>query len=99
MNVVDSVSKQAHFILTHTTNKAEGAAWLYLQEIWKHHGLPQAVLSDQGSQFIAKFTCELYRLLGIKLVMSTAYHPQTDGQTECVNQELEGYLWIFMSQH
>jgi hypothetical protein len=56
------------------------------------------VLSDRGSQFIAGFTRELYKLLGIKLAMSMAYHPQTDGQTEHVNQELEGYLHIFTSR-
>jgi transposase InsO family protein len=71
---------------------AEGAVQLFYQEVWKHHGLPRAVLSDQGPQFIAEFKCELYRILGIKLATSTAYHPQTDGQTECFNQELEGYL-------
>jgi hypothetical protein len=98
MNVVDSVTKRAHFIPTHTTITAEGAAWLYLREVWKHHGTPRVVLSDRGSQFTAGFTRQLYKLLGIKLAMSTAYHPQTDGQTERVNQELEGYLRIFTSQ-
>jgi transposase InsO family protein len=53
---------------------------------------------DRGSQFTAGFTRELYKLLGIKLATSTAYHPQTNGQTERVNQELEGYLRIFTSQ-
>jgi transposase InsO family protein len=71
---------------------------LYDREVWKHHGLPQQVLSDRGPQFIAGFTRELYRLLGIKLATSTAYHPQTDGQTERFNQELEGYLRNFTSQ-
>jgi transposase InsO family protein len=56
------------------------------------------VLSDRGSQFIAGFTHELYKLLGIKLATSIAYYPQTDSQTERVNQELEGYLRIFTSQ-
>jgi hypothetical protein len=56
------------------------------------------VVSDRGPQFIAAFICELYKLLGIKLAMSTAYHPQTDGQTERVDQVLEGYLHIFTSQ-
>jgi hypothetical protein len=57
------------------------------------------VLSDRGSQFVAGFTHELYKLLGIiKLATLTAYHPQTDGQTEGINQELEGYLCIFTSQ-
>jgi transposase InsO family protein len=98
MNVVDSVTKRAHCIPTHTTITAEGAARLYLRDVWKHHGTPRAVLSDRGSQFIAGFMRELYKLLGIKLATSTAYHPQTDGQTECANQELEGYLCIFTSR-
>jgi transposase InsO family protein len=98
MNIVDSVTKRAHFIPTHTTITAEGAARLYLREVWKHHGTPRVVLSDRGSQFTAGFTRKLYKLLGIELATSTAYHPQTDGQTEHVNQELEGYLRIFTSQ-
>ena len=49
-------------------------------------------MSDWGPQFIAEFTQELYRLLGIKLAATTAYHPQGDGQTKWVNQELEHYL-------
>jgi hypothetical protein len=60
MNVVDSVSKRVHCIPTHTTISAEGATLLYYREVWKHHGLPQSVLSDRGSQFIAGFTHELY---------------------------------------
>jgi transposase InsO family protein len=97
MCVVDSLTKHAHFIPTHTPINAEGTALLFLKEVWKHHGMPQVVLSDRGSQFIARFMCKLYKLLGIKLAMSTAYHPQTDGQTECINQELEGYLCMFTS--
>jgi hypothetical protein len=98
MNVVDSMSKRVHCIPTHTTISAEGATLLYYREVWKHHGLPQQVLSDGGPQFIAGFTRELYRLLDIKLATLTAYHPQTDGQTEHFNQELEGYLQNFTSQ-
>jgi hypothetical protein len=98
MNVVDTLSKRAHFIPTHTTISAEGAARLYLQHVWKLHGLPTKMVSDRGTQFIAKFTKELYRLLGIKLAASTAYHPQTDGQTERINQELEQYLRIFTNE-
>jgi hypothetical protein len=98
MNIVDSVTKHAHFIPTHTTIMAKGAARLYLREVWKHHGMPRVVLLDRGSQFTAGFTRELYKLLGIKLATSTAYHPQTDGHTEHINQELEGYLCMFTSQ-
>jgi transposase InsO family protein len=98
MNVVDSVTKHVYFIPTHTTIMAEGAACLYLREVWKHHGTLRVVLLDRGSQFMTGFMRELYKLLGIKLATSMAYHPQTDGQTERINQELEGYLCIFTSR-
>jgi transposase InsO family protein len=98
MNVVDCVSKRAHFIPTHTTITAEGAAWIFLKEVWRHHGLPRSVVSDRGPQFVTEFTRKLYKLLGIKLATSTAYHPQTDGQTERVNQEMEQFLRIFVNE-
>jgi len=72
MTVVDSVSKRVHFIPTHTMVTAEGAARLFLHQVWKLHGLPKCVISDRGPQFVACFTKELYRLLGIKLASSTA---------------------------
>jgi len=92
MVVVDSVTKSAHFVSTVTTISAAGAAHLFHNHVWKHHGLPRKVVSDRGPQFVAEFTWELYRLLGIRLAATTAYHPQGDGQTEWVNQELEQYL-------
>jgi len=98
MTVVDSVSKWAHFIPTHTTVTVEGAAWLFLHQVWKLHGLPKCIVSDRGPQFVACFTRELYRLLGIKLASSTAWHPQTDRQTERVNQELDQYLQLFVNE-
>ena len=98
MVVVDSVSKRSHFIPTHTTVTALGSARLYLQNVWKLHGLPRSTLSDRGSQFVAEFMRKLYRLLGITISASTAYHPQSDGQTERVNQELEQYIRIFVSE-
>ena len=97
MVVVDSVGKRSHFIPTNTTVSALGAARLFLHYVWKLHGLPCHVVSDRGVQFIADFTCKLYRLLGIKLATSTAYHPQTNGQTEQVNQELEQYIHLFVN--
>jgi transposase InsO family protein len=97
MCVVNSLTKCAHFIPTHTTINTEGTALLFLKEVWKHHGMPRVVVSDKGPQFVAGFMRELYKLLGIKLAMSTAYHPQTDGQMENVNHVLEGYLRIFTS--
>jgi hypothetical protein len=84
MCVVDDLTKCMHFIPMHTTINAEGTALLFLKEVWKHHGTPRVVVSDRGPQFIVTFMCKLYKLLGIKLAMSTAYHPQTDSQMEHV---------------
>ena len=98
MVAVDSTGKCSHFVETVTTVTAAGAANLYLQNIWKLHGLPQKVVSDHGPQFITTFMKELYQLLGIEAATSTAYHPQTDRQTERVNQELEQYLRIFIGE-
>src|SRR6202789_2799074 len=98
MVVVDSTSKWSHFIPTHTTVTALGSARLYLQHVWKLHGLPKSMLSDRGPQFVAEFMRELYRLLGITISSSTAYHPQSDGQTERVNQELEQYIRVFVNE-
>jgi transposase-like protein len=81
----------------HTTINAKGTALLFFKEVWKHHGTPRVVVSDKGPQFITGFMQELYKLLGIKLAMSTAYHPQTDSQMEHINQVLEGYLRTFTS--
>jgi len=92
MVVVDSVTKRAHFVSTVTMISAARATHLFLNHVWKHHGLPQRVVSNRGPQFVAEFTWELYWLLRIKLAATTAYHPQGDGQTEQVNQELEQYL-------
>src|SRR6202046_3252147 len=98
MVVVDSVTKHRHFVDTVTTISTAGSARLYVQHIWKHHGIPQRVISDRGPQFVAEFMKELYRLLGVKIAATTAYHPQGDGQTERVNQELEQYIWLFINQ-
>ena len=98
MTVVDSVSKRVYFVLTHTMVTAEGAARLFLHYIWKLHGLLKHIVSDHGPQFVASFTKELYRLLGIRLSSSTAWHPQTDGQTEHVNQELNQFLCLFINE-
>jgi len=98
MTVVDAVSKRVHFIPTHTTVTAKGAARLFLHHIWKLHGLPKRVISDRGPQFVALFTKELYRLLGIQISSSTAWHPQMDRQTECVNQELNQFFHLFVNE-
>jgi len=98
MTIVDSVSKRVHFVPTHTTVTVEEAARLFLHHVWKLHGLLKRVVSDCGPQFVASFTKELYRLLGIQLSSSIAWHPQTDGQTERVNQELNQFLRLFINE-
>jgi len=98
MTVVDSVFKRVHFVPTHTTVTAEGVARLFLHYVWKLYGLPKHVVSDRGPQFIASFTKELYRLLGVRLSSSTAWHPQMDGQMERVNQELDQFLCLFVNE-
>ena len=64
--------------------------------MWKLHGLPESVVSDRGPQFVAELTKELNKMLGIQTKLSTAFHPQTDGQMERMNQELEQYLQFFI---
>ena len=65
MTVIDSISKRVHFVPTHTTVTAEEVARLFLHYIWKLHSLPKRVVSNHRPQFVASFTKELYRLLGI----------------------------------
>jgi len=98
MTVMDAVSKRVHFIPTHTTVTAEGAVRLFLHYVWKLHGLLKHVVSDRRPQFIALFTKELYRLLGIRISSSTAWYPQTDGQMERINQELNQFLHLFINE-
>ncbi len=97
MVVVDRLTKMIRLIPTYTSLTSEGAARLYRDHVWKDFGLPESVISDRGTIFVSKFMQALNDLLGIKTNISTAYHPQTDGQTERVNQEVEQYLRIFVN--
>jgi len=90
--VCDRLLKMTHFVATTEGTSAEGLARLYWDNVWKLHRLPESVVSDRGPQFAAELTKELNKMLGIKKKLSTAFHPQTDGQTERMNQELEQYL-------
>ena len=72
-------------------------ARLFLDYVFRLHGLPDTIVSDRGSQFVSAFREHLTYSLGIKRKLSTAYHPQTDGQTERANQDLENYLWQYVS--
>jgi hypothetical protein len=86
---VDRLTKMAHFSPAITEITAEGTTNLYLQHIFKHHDLPTDIISDRGPQFTSKFIAKLLELLAIKGNKSTAFHPQSDRQTERVNQVLE----------
>jgi len=71
-------------------------ARLFRDNVWKLHGLPESIISDRGPQFVAGSMRELNEMLWIKSKLSTVFYPQTDGQTERVNQALEQYLRIFI---
>ena len=94
--VCDRLSKMTHFVATMEGTSAEGLARLFRNNMWKLHGLQESVVSDRGPQFVAKLTKELNRMLEIKTKLSTVFHPQTDRQTERMNQELEQYLRFFV---
>ncbi len=90
--VVDHLSKRIHAVPTVTSLDSAGVAQLFLEHVWRHHGLPEEVISNRRPTFVSNFLHELATLLGVKLTPSTSYHPQTDGQTERMNQEIEAYL-------
>jgi len=94
--VCDCFSKMAHFIATMEKTSAEGLTKLFWDHIWKLHRLPESIISDRGVQFAVEMMKELNNLLGIQTKLSTAYHPQIDGQMEKINHKLEQYLRVFI---
>ena len=92
---VDMFSKMVHFAPTKTTATAPDTARLFFDHVFRLHGLPKAIVSDRDAKFTSKFWQTLFQTLGTKLAMSTAFHPQTDGQTERANRTLEDMLRAF----
>jgi transposase InsO family protein len=90
--VVDRLTKTAHFIAVNSTYSAKDYAEIYLDPIVRLHGIHKTIISDRGPQFIAHSWKQLDENLGTKLICSSTYHPQTDGQTERVNQIVEDML-------
>ena len=90
--IVDRLTKSAHFILVKVTYNAEKLAKLYISEIVRLHGVPLSIISDRGTQFTSMFWRTLHAKLGTRLDLSTAFHPQTDGQSERTIQVLEDML-------
>ena len=95
--VVDRFSKMAHFVALQENATAKDCAQAFLKEIWKLHGLPEDIVSDRDTKWTGEFWNNLCVMLGIKRNLSSAFHPQTDGQTERVNQNLETYLQTFIN--
>jgi len=94
--VCDQLTKIAHFVLTTEKTLAKRLAKLFRDHIWKLHGLPESIISNRGAQFAANLMKELNQILVIKMRLSMIFHPQTNGQTEQTNQELEQYLRMFI---
>jgi hypothetical protein len=90
--IVDRLTKTAHFLPVHTTHRTEKYAEIYIDQIIRLHGIPRTIVSDRGAPFVARFWEQLQESLGTHVIRSSAYHPQTDGQTERVNQILEDML-------
>ncbi|MBW0556803.1 hypothetical protein O181_096518 [Austropuccinia psidii MF-1] len=97
--VVDRFSKMAIFIPAYGTITALELAKIFISHVFSKHGLPVSMVSDRGSLFFSSFWTNLYRQLKISRDLSTAFHPETDGQTERVNKILGQYLWMYFSYH
>ena len=96
--IFDRFTKMAHFIpLPKESKTASDLAKTFAWEVWRHHGLPSDIVSDRDSRFTSAVWREFLKLSGIQPQMSTAFHPQTDGQTERLNQTIEAYLRSFIS--
>ena len=90
--IVDRLTKSAHFIPVNTRYLSRKYAKLYIARIVYLHGVPKTITSDRGAQFVSRFWEQLHAAQGTRLIRSSAYHPQTNGQTERVNQILEDML-------
>ena len=90
--IVDRLTKSAHFLAISETDSLDKLARLYLKEVVSRHGVPISIIFDRDSRFTSHFWRSLQTALGTNLDMSTAYHPQTDGQSERIIQTLEDML-------
>ena len=97
MVVVDRLSKYSHFMPVSHPYTAVSIAHIFFENIFKLHGMPRTIVCDRDVTFTSGFWTELFRLNGTSFNFSSAYHPQTDGQTEVVNRTVEMYLWCFTS--
>jgi len=94
---IDHYSKQVHVLPTTSDVDADGIADIHYREIFRLHGLPAKIVSDRGPQFATRLMKTLYQKLKITHALTTAYHPQFNGQTERANQEVEQHLRLFIN--
>lgn len=95
--IVCRMTKMALFIPTHTTVDSKGLAKLFIQHVFSKHGVPNNIVSDLGNKYTSIFWTALSKALRIQQNLSTAYHPETDGQTERVNQVVGTYLHLYIN--
>ncbi|KAL0159827.1 hypothetical protein M9458_043552, partial [Cirrhinus mrigala] len=99
LTIVDRFSKAVHLVALSGLPSAKTTAELILEHVVRLHGFPQDIVSDRGPQFTAKFWQAFCRLVGTTSSLSSGFHPQTNGQTERANQQLERFLRCFASEH
>ncbi len=90
--IIDRLTKMVHYVPVKVTIDTLGLAEVIIDIIVRHHGVPESIVTDRGSLFTSKFWSSLCYFLGIKKKLSTAFHPQTDGQTKRQNSTIEAYL-------
>lgn len=95
--VVDYFTKYAHFIPLLHPFTAASVAKVFMQQVYRLHGMPKAIVSDRDRIFTSLFWKELFSLADVQLRMSSSYHPQSDGQTERLNQTMETFLRCFVN--
>ena len=94
--VVDKLTKNTHFIPVRDIYEVADVARVFINEIIRFHGVPKKIISDRDPRFASRFWTCMQSALGTQLNLSTAYHPETDGQTERVNQVLEDMLRMYV---
>jgi hypothetical protein len=97
--VVDKLTKYAHFVPLRHPYTATKVAEAFIDNVYKLHGLPQSLVSDRDPVFTSQFWQSIFKATGTQLRLSTANHPETDGQTERVNQSIECFLCCFISAY